>query len=328
MYRTILSALVFLLGAALFIGGIWLAALGGSWFYILLSAALVVCAILLFIRRPGGLALYGLTVLVTLAWALWEVGFDWWALSARGSLLIVLGILLLLPPMVRSLHRPGVAWARYDGASGVLAASLVIGAIVGVYAMFQTPHDLAGSVPGDRMTASRDQARIDVPDSEWPTYGRTEAGDRYLPLDQITPDNVGQLKVAWTYHTGDIRGPKDPGEATYEVTPLIDNTVYICTPHSLVIALDSVTGKEKWRFDPHLKQTIRQTTQHPTCRGVSHFDDAAGTTRQAQKRTSTRHGATSATLSRSSSQTNVQTNPEDCLAVFGKNATPCAGLLS
>ena len=65
-------------------------------------------------------------------------------------------------------------------------------------------------------------------------------------------------KVAWTYHTGDVRGPNDPGEATYEVTPLmIDDTVYICTPHNLVIALDAVTGKEKWRFDPHLKQTVQ-----------------------------------------------------------------------
>ncbi len=276
MYRTILSALVFLLGAALFIGGVWLAVLGGSWFYILLGAALTASGVLLFMRRPAGLALYGLTLLVTLAWAVWEVGFDWWALSARGSLLIVLGILLLLPPMVRSLHRPGIGWARYDGSSGVLAASLVIGAITGIYAMFQTPHDLAGAFPDDRMTASRGAAGNNVPDGEWQAYGRTAAGDRYSPLDQITPQNIGKLKIAWTYHTGDIRGPKDPGEATYEVTPLmIDNTVYICTPHNLVIALDPVTGKEKWRFDPHLKQTIRQTTQHLTCRGVSYFDGAA-----------------------------------------------------
>ena len=51
---------------------------------------------------------------------------------------------------------------------------------------------------------------------------------------------------------------------------MIDNTVYICTPHNLVIALDAVTGEEKWRFDPHLKQTAKQTTQHLTCRGVSY----------------------------------------------------------
>ena len=106
MYRTILSLVVAIIGAALFAGGVGLAALGGSWFYIVLGAALVVSAVLTFRRNPAGLALYGVTLLVTMGWSLWEVGFDWWALSARGSLLIVLGVLLLLPPMVRSLHKP------------------------------------------------------------------------------------------------------------------------------------------------------------------------------------------------------------------------------
>jgi len=275
MYRIILSLVVAIIGVALFAGGVWLAALGGSWFYILLGAALVVSAALTFRRNPAGLALFGVTLLVTLGWSLWEVGFDWWALSARGSLLIVLGVLLLLPPMVRSLHRPDIGWARYDGSSGLLGGSLVIAVLVGVYAMFQSPHDLAGALPDDRMAASH---AVDgaVPDGEWQAYGRTAAGDRYSPLAQITPQNVDNLKVAWTYHTGDIRGPNDPGEATYEVTPLmIDNTVYVCTPHNLVIALDAVTGKQKWRFDPHLQQTVKQTTQHLTCRGVSYFDGSA-----------------------------------------------------
>jgi quinoprotein glucose dehydrogenase len=35
---------------------------------------------------------------------------------------------------------------------------------------------------------------------EWPTYGHDSGGMRFSPLTQITPDNVGQLKVAWTYH--------------------------------------------------------------------------------------------------------------------------------
>jgi quinoprotein glucose dehydrogenase len=275
MYRIILSLIVVLLGAVLLAGGVWLAALGGSWFYIVLGAALVISAVLMFMRNPVGLALYGLMLLVTLCWSLWEVGFDWWALSARGSLFIVLGMLLLLPPMVRALHKPNVGWARYDGSSGLLAGSLVIAALAGVYAMFQSPHDVAGAFLDDRMAASHEVDNT-VPDGEWHAYGRTVAGDRYSPLTQITPQNVSNLKVAWTYHTGDIRGPNDPGEATYEVTPLmIDNTVDICTPHNLVIVLDAVTGKQKWRFDPHLQQTIRQTTQHLTCRGVSYFDGSA-----------------------------------------------------
>ena len=35
---------------------------------------------------------------------------------------------------------------------------------------------------------------------EWPTYGHDSGGMRYSPLTQITPANVSDLKVAWTYH--------------------------------------------------------------------------------------------------------------------------------
>src|SRR5262245_4148534 len=35
---------------------------------------------------------------------------------------------------------------------------------------------------------------------EWPTYGHDSGGQRFSPLTQITPANVANLKVAWTYH--------------------------------------------------------------------------------------------------------------------------------
>ncbi len=282
MYRLILSILVGLVGLSIVVGGIWLVVLGGSWFFTVVGIALCVSAFLLFERRREGLALYGVAVFLTFVWSIYEVGFDWWQLSARGSLLIVLGALLLLPPMVRSLHRPGTGWARYGWTSGVLAGALAISVLGGLYSMFRSPHDMAGSFSGAQMAATKN-VESGIPDGEWHAYGRTEAGRRYSPLEQITPQNVDKLKVAWTFHTGDIRGPNDPGEATYEVTPLmIDGTVYVCTPHNLVIALDAVTGTEKWRFDPHLKQTVKQTTQHLTCRGVSYSDGSATTQKSDQ----------------------------------------------
>jgi quinoprotein glucose dehydrogenase len=271
MIRMIGAVVLGLIGLTLFGGGVWLTAIGGSGFYILLGALVFISGVLLAQRRPAALALYGMALLITLLWSLYEVGFDWWALSARGSLLIVIGVLLLLPPVVRQLDRnayPG----RYGTAGGFLLATIVISGVVGLYAAFQDPHDLAGAF-SDQQMAANTPLNDSVPPGEWHAYGRDAAGDRYSPLTQITPDNVGKLQVAWSYETGDVRGPNDPGESTYEVTPLmIDGTVFICTPHDLVIALDAVTGKEKWRFDPHLKQPIRQTQQHLTCRGVSYYD--------------------------------------------------------
>lgn len=270
MYRLILSSLVILLGIVLVAGGLWLAALGGSWFYLLWGALLAASGALIWARHAAGLALYGVTILVTLAWALWEVGFDWWALAPRGGLMLVLGLLLLLPPLVRAMRRPGALRARYDLNSVVLAASIAIAALVGVYSMFQSPHDLPGAFPEERMAvdAGNDDG---VAPGEWVAYGRTQSGQRHSPLDQITPENVANLEVAWTYRTGDVRRPTDPEETTYQVTPLVVNgMMYVCTPRSTVIALDPTTGEELWRFVPRLRQPPTETTQHLTCRGVTY----------------------------------------------------------
>ncbi|QFI69049.1 PQQ-binding-like beta-propeller repeat protein [Sinorhizobium alkalisoli] len=275
MYRLVVSVLVLLVGMVLAAGGVWLAALGGSWFYIPFGAMIAVSAALLMLRNAVGLGLYGLAVLVTLAWSLWEVGLDWWALAPRGGLLLVIAVLLLLPPMVHAMHRPGETRAGYGANSLILAAAVVIAAAVGVYSMSRSPHDLAGAFTEARMAVEpREQT---APAREWTAYGRTPLGQRYSPLAEITPENVSRLKVAWTYQTGEVRDENDPVETTYEVTPLmVNDTVYICTPFSTVIALDPVTGEEKWRFDPKLKQPPTATTQHMTCRGVSYHEALPG----------------------------------------------------
>ena len=66
-----------------------------------------------------------------------------------------------------------------------------------------------------------------------------------------------------------MRRPSDPNETTYEVTPLkIDDSLFICTPHNFVIALDAETGEERWRFDPEVPDSTNR--QHLTCRGLSY----------------------------------------------------------
>src|SRR5579863_2473999 len=44
---------------------------------------------------------------------------------------------------------------------------------------------------------------------DWPAYGHDAGGMRYSPLTQINKGNVGTLKLAWTFHTGDISNGKD-----------------------------------------------------------------------------------------------------------------------
>ena len=48
--------------------------------------------------------------------------------------------------------------------------------------------------------------RGDDVDGDWPAYGNDAGGTRYSPLAQIDRGNVGRLRVAWTYRTGDTTG--------------------------------------------------------------------------------------------------------------------------
>ena len=68
------------------------------------------------------------------------------------------------------------------------------------------------------------------------------------PLLAAEPDqrqNVGQLQEVWRFQTGDLKTANDPGEITNEVTPIkIRDTLYMCTPHQKLFALDAATGKK------------------------------------------------------------------------------------
>jgi len=88
---------------------------------------------------------------------------------------------------------------------------------------------------------------------EWPTYGHDPGGQRFSPLTQIKPSNVRSLKVAWTFRTGDAYEPRHGRPTAFEATPLyVDGTLFFGTPLGRIIALDPVTGKQKWSYDPHI----------------------------------------------------------------------------
>ena len=267
MLLLLLGGVVGLIGAVVGAAGIWLAALGGSWYYILAGAALVATGVLLARRQAAALWLYAALLVATMVWALWEVGFDFWALAPRGDVLAILGGVLALPWVVRRLGQgtwPGPAWP--------LLASLALAGIVALGAAMNRPHDLRGRLAGARGQASAD-LYAGVPQQDWTAYGRSLRGDRWSPVNQITPKNVGTLEKAWEFHTGDLQRPSDPDEFTYEVTPIkVGGLVYLCSPHNIVFALDAETGREVWRYNPNIRASKQM--QHLTCRGVSYHSAA------------------------------------------------------
>ena len=279
MLLTLTAALIAIIGLVLTGGGGWLLSLGGSPYYLVTGIAFLVTAVLLFRRSAAALWLYALIILGSLAWAVWEVGFDWWQLGPRGGVIVLLGLWLMLPAIRRPLGFSSPTGTAYPASALPLAVAVVVAIAVAGYSMTQDPHDLAGTLPTEIANASPALGG-NVPAGEWHQYGRTPFGQRYSPLDQINTDNVSTLKVAWQYQTGDVKKPDDVGETTYQVTPLkVGDTLYMCTPHNIAIALDAASGKEKWRYDSN--PGMNPDRQHQTCRGVTYYADpaaSAGTT--------------------------------------------------
>ncbi len=91
--------------------------------------------------------------------------------------------------------------------------------------------------------------------NDWAYYGHDAGGTRYSPLTQINRENVKTLKVAWTFHTGDISdGSGRPKRSGLETTPiLVDGTLYLTSPFNRVFAVNPETGKQLWVFDPMIE---------------------------------------------------------------------------
>src|SRR4051794_4476851 len=74
----------------------------------------------------------------------------------------------------------------------------------------------------------------------WPTYHGDYSGQRHSRLTQITPDNVGQLTLAWSFQTGQTQQIK--------ASPiLVDGVIYITTPDN-IWALDARSARQLWRY--------------------------------------------------------------------------------
>lgn len=262
--RSAVLLITLIISLYLLISGIWLATIGGSYYYAITGIALLVVTVLLKRQSPAAIWLYTLIVLASIVWGLWEAGTDFWALTPRLDIWFILGLALLIPAVTRNM-------LRAKNSKRSLSASLVLILVVLGYAIFNDPQQIHGEISTPQPAQA--SATPGVADQDWPAYGRTQAGVRYSPLNQINDTNVKNLTVAWTFQTGEHQTGQDSGETTNEVTPIkIGDGMYFCTAHQNLIALDPATGKEKWRFDAKLK--VDPSFQHLTCRGVSYYDQS------------------------------------------------------
>ncbi|MDQ6889413.1 MAG: PQQ-binding-like beta-propeller repeat protein [Bacteroidota bacterium] len=113
--------------------------------------------------------------------------------------------------------------------------------------------------------------------SGWTAYAGSKDGIRYSSDTTINPSNVTQLKVAWSYSSGD----KDSGNRTQDqCNPImIDGILYGVTPTLKLFALNAATGQQKWLFDPALEDSSAKSDPFAffkVTRGVMYWQDDAG----------------------------------------------------
>ena len=106
-------------------------------------------------------------------------------------------------------------------------------------------------------------AQFSPPTSQdWPRYGGNPENNHYSSLAQINRENVGKLRTAWTFDTGEQGG--------LQSSPLIVNGVlYGITPTQKIFALDAATGKLLWKFDSGINGTQPD-------RGLAYWSSANG----------------------------------------------------
>ncbi|PYR15301.1 MAG: hypothetical protein DMF94_32330 [Acidobacteria bacterium] len=90
---------------------------------------------------------------------------------------------------------------------------------------------------------------------DWPMYRHDLAGTGYSPLVQVNTRNVATLAQVWTYRLqGDTpvaavpAGRGGPASVNSEATPIVVNGVMYLPAANRVVALESETGKEIWRY--------------------------------------------------------------------------------
>jgi PQQ-dependent dehydrogenase (methanol/ethanol family) len=93
------------------------------------------------------------------------------------------------------------------------------------------------------------------PSADWLTWRRTLDAHGYSPLNQVTRENVHQLRLAWVWAMT---------EGASQVTPLAhDGVLYLANPGNVIQALDAKTGDIIWeyrrQFRPDVPRRAGQT---------------------------------------------------------------------
>lgn len=261
-FEGVIAVLLLLTGLGHVLPGAYLLSLGGSPYYAVAGAALIVTGVMMWRGQRAAYLLYLLIWLATLIWAFWEVQTDGWALLPRINLITGGAVFVLLAWLMRS-----PASFRLSRRAFAATAIVLLLTGVGLVGWFrQGP----SAQPVGRLAPIHAASLEDG--TEWPSIGGTNAAERFSSLEQITPANVASLEVAWKVRLG---MPPQGMVGALQSTPIkVGDTLYTCGMANEVVALDPETGAQRWKFDP---QIDRRGVMMANCRGVTYVPAASAT---------------------------------------------------
>lgn len=264
--RRCYAAVLLLFGLAMVIGGAALLKEGGSPYYLIAGAAILLSGLFVWRRNSLGAWWYGAMLAITLAWTVYEVRFDVWGMVARLAAPAGLGIPLLfrifrgVPVQTSAKRTVKAGWALV---AAFLAAPLV-GAAFHSIGTETRPDPVMTQGRASKVPEVLATPLATIDNVDWPNYGNNLGGTRFSPLNQLTPTNVEKLEVAWEADVGPFTGVR----GTIQATPLnIGDSLYLCNGHNVVMALDAETGRERWR---HGMSASSPPSGKP-CRGVAYY---------------------------------------------------------
>ena len=107
---------------------------------------------------------------------------------------------------------------------------------------------------------------IPVANADWAEYNGDASRSHFSELEQINKENLGHLKLAWSYSSG---GADTTGNRSQiQCNPIVINGVlYGVSADIQAFAIDAATGKELWKTNvPDNGGTLS--------RGVTYFADS------------------------------------------------------
>lgn len=165
----LLGLLIAIIGISFVVAGGYLVYLGDTSFYLILGAIYCITPILLYKNKSIGLYLNYIAVIYTLIWAIWERGFNFWAMNSRIMLPLGIAILSTLVFCKRNSAVKRIAYS-FGGLCAIFFICMLAGTLV--------PHN---TIYNETQAFKKHSSNLNKPEN-WFAYGKTTQGDRFHHL--------------------------------------------------------------------------------------------------------------------------------------------------